>query len=64
MRERVVNYPRCDLPAVPEFPVMNAIMIDNNVVIPTIDISFLYLWVKQENARLDKAELCLANRSN
>lgn len=50
--------PECHLPVVPVFP---------DITLPTpkdIELQDLYVWVKAEEARLTKAELCLANRSN
>lgn len=56
--------PPCTLPAVSAFPTMQVTdSVDKNyVTIPSNDIRNLYLWINEENDRLNKAEVCIANR--
>lgn len=60
----VVNHPNpvCILPYVPEFPEIGAHTSDGQVTVSLDDVQKLYLWVTQEEARLNKAEFCLTNR--
>jgi hypothetical protein len=57
-KEVAVNRPnpQCILPSVDEFPFLHKSMTDD-------EVKSLYLWINQIEARLDKAEFCLTNRT-
>jgi len=52
----------CNLPAVDVFPDLHPTPTADGIDISTTSTRALFIWVNQVNARLDKAELCLANR--